>query len=327
MALSLPLVVLAVLSLSSRASAQLQPATCTNSAFSWAFNSLNQSPCDIATILASRCDSTFYVPALPAGYFYSGNGAAYTTECVCNEVYYTLLSVCGDCQQGFASPWPLWSVNCTEAQTFNTYPGTLPSNTRIPHYAYLPLLANGTVDFTTAQFDIGAETVPAVTTTSRRLGSTSSPDSTNIASHKPTPVGAIVGGVIGGLVLLGLLGVGIFLCLKKRKSGTTAAPSSAYGQGALPGQHPGPISMMNEKQYNPNDPTTFPSGNSAAWTQGPPTVTGSPPPPHSPPGMMAPHQFQGAPPQFAPQPQYIGQQPQFPGQQHPQFQGAPVPQV
>ncbi|KAF4331848.1 hypothetical protein FBEOM_14384 [Fusarium beomiforme] len=68
---------------------------------------------------------------------------------------------------------------------------------------------------TTAQVSTAVTSnTPTVPTTTTSTGTESS-----TATHhpKPTPVGAIVGGVIGGVAVLGLIGLGIVFMLRRRK--------------------------------------------------------------------------------------------------------------
>ena len=81
------------------------------------FNSLNESPCDVAVSLVIPCHSSskyihFFLVCesmffafvdidifpLPTGYYYTGPHYGYATPCHCNSVYYSVLSACGYCQ-------------------------------------------------------------------------------------------------------------------------------------------------------------------------------------------------------------------------------------
>ena len=82
-----------------------------------AYNSLNQSPCEVAAYLQSTCSggsecslvysstvlspfSAFTVDPLPAGYQYAGPYVLGGGDlCKCNTVTYSLLSACGACQE------------------------------------------------------------------------------------------------------------------------------------------------------------------------------------------------------------------------------------
>lgn len=104
--------------------------------------------------------------------------------------------------------------------------------------------------------------------TSSSGSSTSSSGSSNTAtpSHKSN-AGAIAGGVVGGIVALLLIGLLVFFLLRRRRASTPdrVAPG-AYEQGAIDppmtatsdtmaGSYNG---NMNQKPYNPSDPSTFP---------------------------------------------------------------------
>lgn len=70
---------------------------------------------------------------------------------------------------------------------------------------------------------------------------------------RKTPVGAIAGGVIGGVVALALIGLAIFLIRRKRKleqqpSNVYVPPPPSYTTGAG-FSHPGHTSIVTEKLY------------------------------------------------------------------------------
>ena len=84
------------------------------------FNTLSQSPCDVAASLAAVCSPTgrerslayiwpvvllellehagFNLEPLPSGYVYSGPRPESATSCRCSSVFYSTLSACGYCQ-------------------------------------------------------------------------------------------------------------------------------------------------------------------------------------------------------------------------------------
>ncbi|SJL06296.1 uncharacterized protein ARMOST_09632 [Armillaria ostoyae] len=217
-------------------------AVCSNTAYDWAFNSLSQSPCQIATSLGEVCDNSFSIPALPSDSVYRGpSGGASRMECRCNTVYYSLLSVCAECQGGGVTIWPTYSINCTT--TYTVFPHDIPSDTAVPHWAYLSLLSNGTVDIADAETDTGAEVTATATASSASTATStiaSGPETTSASSSGSSKgdTGAIVGGVVGGV-------------LGKRLGRS---------------QYPEPIfvapSSMGQKLYDPNDPSTFPFSHS-----------------------------------------------------------------
>ena len=84
------------------------------------FNTLNQSPCDVAASLAAVCSPTgrehslayiwpvillellehaeFDLSPLLSGYVYAGPPTEFANSCRCSSVYYSMLSACGYCQ-------------------------------------------------------------------------------------------------------------------------------------------------------------------------------------------------------------------------------------
>ncbi|KAF9260357.1 hypothetical protein L218DRAFT_989630 [Marasmius fiardii PR-910] len=262
-------------------------ATCTNTSFLWSFNSLFQSPCEMGEALGGVCSpGSFAIPPLPEGYYYSGVNVAGVTPCVCNTVYYTMLSLCGLCQGGDADKFNLWSANCTQTSS-STFPSPLPSGLRVPHYAYLPLDPfNQTVDLRALQADTGAERtgtagIRTPTTTSRRPTSTFGDDDPfgnfdNDVHDLEKRVGIIAGCVVAGVWVIWAIGAGLIWWICRRQSRrmygppsqlyqnntgmsgyTAVAPSSPPPNGTFPPAPPSP-GMLSEKVYDPNDPRTFP---------------------------------------------------------------------
>lgn len=230
-------------------------AVCSNTAYDWAFNSLSQSPCQIATNLGEVCDNSFSIPALPSDSVYRGpSGGASRMECRCNTAYYSLLSVCAECQGGGVTIWSTYSINCTTVYT--VFPHDIPSDTAVPHWAYLSLLSNGTVDIADAETDTGAEVTATVTASSASTATStiaSGPETISASSSgssKPD-TGAIVGGVVGGVFGVCAIVIGIIFWVLRRRQ-------KRLGRS----QYPEPIfvapSSMGQKPYDPNDPSTFP---------------------------------------------------------------------
>ncbi|KAK0481627.1 hypothetical protein IW261DRAFT_1471650 [Armillaria novae-zelandiae] len=230
-------------------------AVCSNTAYNWAFNSLSQSPCQIATNLGEVCDNSFSIPALPSDSVYRGpSGGASRMECRCNTVYYSLLSVCAYCQGGGVTIWPIYSHNCTT--TYTVFPHDIPSDTVVPHWAYLSLLSNGTVDIADAETDTGAEiTATATASSSSPATSTiaSGPETTSTSSSGSSKgdTGAIVGGVVGGVVGIAAIVIGIIFFVIRRRQ-------KRLGRSQYPDRIFVAPSSMGQRLYDPNDPSTFP---------------------------------------------------------------------
>ncbi|KAG7085797.1 hypothetical protein E1B28_003337 [Marasmius oreades] len=265
-------------------------ATCTNSSFLWSYNSRGDSPCQMGETLARVCTPSFNIPSLPDGYYYSGVSGGDISPCVCNTVYYTMLSVCGLCQNGLSDRFDIWSTNCT--RTYDTvYPSALPSGLRLPHYAFLPLdSTNKTVNVRALQADNGPERTGTATrtptaTSFRSTGTSRSGGDDPFGDDDPfgfaddlrdeaKKVGIIAGSVAAGIWVFWAVGAGIvwFICRRNSRR-MYGAPSQMYLQnngapGVIPytlvppssppatatGSSPG----LGEKVYNPNDPSTYP---------------------------------------------------------------------
>ena len=93
------------------------------------FNTLNQSPCDVAASLAAVCSPTgrehslayiwpvillehagFNLDPLPSGYVYAGPRTESATSCRCSSVFYSMLSACGYCQSRNYQKWEFWCM-------------------------------------------------------------------------------------------------------------------------------------------------------------------------------------------------------------------------
>lgn len=157
--------------------------------------------------------------------------------------------------------WYSWSKNCSSV-SFNKFPESIPEGVAIPHYAYLNPLINGSFNFLTAMNDtgaywnrstrlfngmtmvIGADVFgpPMHSHTSHILSpyATSAAPQTSgtVASH----AGAIAGGVVGGLALLGVFAVLlIYFCIlmprdRRAKSGAHKEAVHSLAEGSV--SHP-----------------------------------------------------------------------------------------
>ncbi|KAF8627623.1 hypothetical protein AX15_004321 [Amanita polypyramis BW_CC] len=218
------------------------------------FNSLGQSPCEVAEILAGSCDPAgFNIPPLPSGQVYFGPTSSQANSCQCSSVFYSLLSACALCQDRQWISWSPYSANCSQVY-LTVYNNTISANTGVPHWAYLNVSINGTFTYIAAQDAVGPESTRAPSSTSTST-STSRPKSSNHA-------GAIAGGVIGGVVFVALVaGAAFWLYNRSKTPGKVAWTSvQTHGQDALPAPPPptGQPMYQLQKLYDPHDPTTFP---------------------------------------------------------------------
>ncbi|KAK0479512.1 hypothetical protein IW261DRAFT_1477794 [Armillaria novae-zelandiae] len=280
-------VFISLLALQNIRSAQAQSeATCTDSAYSWSFNSLHQSPCDIGRALGAVCITDFSIPSLPSGYRYSGPSTENALDCVCNTVYYSVLNVCAACQRGVVSTWSDYKTNCTT--TYQTFPESIPNGTAVPHYSYQSLLPNGTFDFAGAVVDTGPGATYIASSTSASLTSASNSHSSNSPRSDPTTddvssstgpssnTGVIVGGVVGGVLGLGIISALIFFLVHRRRHPAAVATTGPIGADmSLPmpsfaGENltrSTYASTVYNKVYDPNDSSTFPSADGVLYSQ------------------------------------------------------------
>ncbi|KAH9955180.1 hypothetical protein BGW80DRAFT_375632 [Lactifluus volemus] len=201
---------------------------CTVSSLNWTYNSLGQNPCEVAAFLQSICyGGEFHIPALPQGRAYNGPAYGDNTLCKCSTIVYSLLSACDACQ---GDPWFNWkdfSGNCTAGQPASSFPVPVPAGIRVPQWALIDITVEGTWD-STQSYAVGdlpevlpgalingtststSSVIPSSTATTSTSSSISSSEPTDTAtSSSPSPsssagsssnVGAIRGGVAGGLV-------------------------------------------------------------------------------------------------------------------------------
>ncbi|KAF9024759.1 hypothetical protein BDZ89DRAFT_1068865 [Hymenopellis radicata] len=235
-------------------------AVCSNPEYSWTFNSLKQSPCQIGEALGNQClsDGSFYIQPLPTGKMYSGLGGAAAMPCACNTVYYSLLTLCAKCQGGNIAPFSAWSENC--AASYSTFPGPIPAGTAVPYYAYIPLLSNGTFDVDSAVNAVG----PEATGSSQP---TSSSASASIPTASPSSAPS-TGAVVGGLALIGVGAIFVFYLLKKRKKTDASKESEpimdVWTEPSAPLFTGSSYPVFSAPRvYDPNDPSTYPLSGTA----------------------------------------------------------------
>ncbi|KAJ8078922.1 hypothetical protein PM082_013206 [Marasmius tenuissimus] len=253
-----------------------EPATCSDSSQSlnWTSNSLGQDPCQVASILGGVCSPAgFVVPPLDTlpNSTYKGPEEGKEDGCRCSSVFYSLPSACAACQGG--DDWLSWSEfskNCFPPYN-KTFMEIIPGNTKVPAYAYV--LDGDSFSLDVAQEESAGlpESVgPGPSSTLESSHSPSSttplnsttPSSTAQSHDKPESpenpnTGAIVGGIIGGLVALCSLVILVFTFLRRRR--TQLAPSTVFSlnqrandTGAWTGR--GSYARV----YDPQDPTSFP---------------------------------------------------------------------
>ncbi|KAJ3934839.1 MAG: hypothetical protein NXY57DRAFT_992615 [Lentinula lateritia] len=240
-------VLASILGLGSLSRGQTTNASCAPS-FSWAENSLQQSPCLVAALLESQCDPFgVQVPALPASNHYTGPSSGQATTCECSTLTYMLISACGACQNRTWISWQNWSQNCPIIE-LSVFPVPLPPTTDVPLWAYMNISTiNGTFNVEAAQNNAtlsqptstsdNASSLSASSQTSSLLISAPISTSTTVlsstttvvnptssaSSASPNHAGAIAGGVVGGLTLLVALAlVLLWFCVKRKRNAAEA---------------------------------------------------------------------------------------------------------
>ncbi|GLB34837.1 putative expressed protein [Lyophyllum shimeji] len=229
-------------------------AVCTETAIeSWSYNSLHQSPCLIGAYLGVSATQ--------------GNSPLVPWILI-NSVFYDLISACAACQGREYIRWSEYNANCSKVYT-GVFPRSIPSGTRVPHWAYLNPTADDTFNITAAQ-DVSVLAAPEST----------APHNPLAAPLRPLgrQAGPIAGGVVGGVVFLALIGALVFAFYTRRRRLRRTAPSSevnAFIPAPAPIE-PAPMSYTNTgspypsvpspKLYDPSDPSTYPS---AATPPGP----------------------------------------------------------
>ncbi|KAH7923489.1 hypothetical protein BV22DRAFT_580619 [Leucogyrophana mollusca] len=251
--------------------ASCQPST----GYSWSVNNDGQDPCVVAQNLFAPdpgpCNDTSTTGNTS---YYNGPNINTANACLCNTVIYSLAAVCGLCQGGTFVTWTQWTSSCSAGQTVQQlWPATIPNNTEIPPWAYMPL-TNGLFDTTGTKQNataVAAEesssSVAAASQTASNSASPSpsggSPPSNNSSSSN---TGAIAGGVVGGVAVVAILGfLGFYFWRRRsRNAASQAAPRHDYAEEysdkpLVSSSYLVPDSQPTfTKLYDPNDPSTFP---------------------------------------------------------------------
>ncbi|KAK3387146.1 hypothetical protein B0H63DRAFT_150810 [Podospora didyma] len=180
--------------------------------------------------------------------------------------------------------------------------------------------ASGTQASQTSQ--TGSSKTGSGNTASQTSGEDDQPSSSG-SSGSSTPIGPIVGGVVGGIVVIALVALGIFFCLRKKKAQQPAPPPPMQNQeqpfngGYAPpmqnqeqpfnsGGYASPMQNQQPPFVGGYDPTKAELAGTGPTYSTPPQGQGYPTPP--------PGQGYSAPP-----PQQFGNQGYYPPQQNPAF--------
>ncbi|KAG9015012.1 hypothetical protein FRB94_007084 [Tulasnella sp. JGI-2019a] len=286
----------AILWISLEVKAQTTNAVCATN-HTYLYNQGGQSPCLITAYLENACapvGGNWNVGALGPNQNYVGPYVEGANYCSCSSVVYSMISACAACQNDLWIPWSTWSTNCTtNITTIGQWPLDIPVGTEIPAWAYQNVTLHDTFVLANAQATtgIGPESTYYGTPTasinphssSSTAAAATAPITANInpnptqvsttSGGSKTPVGPIVGGVIGGIAVLFLAGVLIYLILRNKKRGAANSEMPLVDQQSHAGMtedsslpagygvsYPSPTSGLTspQKLYDPADPSTFP---------------------------------------------------------------------
>ncbi|KAF9075137.1 hypothetical protein BDP27DRAFT_1315570 [Rhodocollybia butyracea] len=268
--------------------AQINAPSCNSELdFQWAFNSLQQDPCVVAVYLVQPCNPEYGIPIIASNESYSGPNQGQDNPCQCSSVTYMLLSACSACQGGGLQTWEGYKVNCSTIY-LDVYPGDIPAATKVPHWAYQNVTAEGVFIPSIAE---AAGDAPESTTSPSPTDSTSPSPTIPVAptiTSSTTPskksiAGPIAGGVIGGVALIFITAITAMYLRRRqrrRRGATRKAPSAAMvniledtkprpylvptlGSNAATRSDfhaSAPVISAPPKFYNPGDPSTYPSG-------------------------------------------------------------------
>ncbi|KAI0807109.1 hypothetical protein C8Q74DRAFT_35389 [Fomes fomentarius] len=292
-------IALSTSSLLARAQEASTSATCL-AEFDWMKNSKGQTPCLISAWLNVPCQpqGLNIIGPLQDGTYYTGpREGSDLLQCQCNTVLYSTTAACAWCQGHTdnlgISNWTQFSVNC-QSTMIGSYPQSLILlDTAIPAWAYAPLMGTPGRWDEKAAFAIAQQGLPESThsATQTSTSASSTLDSTSSGSSGLTPsqssqsvsgtptadlsdsgppksrgvIGPAVGGTIGGIAILLLLGIGVWLYFRRRrglpnKSGAVVTSSDRY-------ESEGPHALSEKVVlYNPDDPSTYPSAQ--PWNRG-----------------------------------------------------------
>ncbi|KAH9853932.1 hypothetical protein C2E23DRAFT_894505, partial [Lenzites betulinus] len=170
--------------LNANPNAAIPQPTCppSNSQFAPLFNQRRQDPCTIAWDLAGACVAGGQLT--PANTLQLANN-----PCVCNSVMYSLAYVCGECSNTesleVSSSTFFNFFKCSNTVYDESYPATVPPDTAIPAWAYLPLDGNGKVNLDAAR-NKASQNQPDATTQGSYVSQPSQGSTQNVPTNAPS---------------------------------------------------------------------------------------------------------------------------------------------
>ncbi|KAF4584604.1 hypothetical protein EYR40_004602 [Pleurotus pulmonarius] len=249
---------------------QFQTDAVCDTSYVWASNSKQQTPCIVAAYVNGACGTnTYRVTKLTDGNRYNAPNATNANPCSCSWASYNLLSACTACQNMAQSipTWDAWVYQCSSYLSNSYFPAdiTLASGTSIPFYA-----GTNPESWPNHQFDpVQAKAIAA------ENNGDLSPNEENESSSS-TPIGPIVGGVVGGLAIVVIAIVVVVWLTRRRRQREKAAhegpqfdptptPFHSTGNTLAPPLHLRSLSDMSQKTlgstaymstFSPSSPTS-----------------------------------------------------------------------
>ncbi|KAJ7581076.1 hypothetical protein C8J56DRAFT_256273 [Mycena floridula] len=206
--------------------------------YSWASNSLKQSPCLVASYLETAClPNPAIIPAVPPGNHYLGPNFLEADPCKCSTVVYNLMSACGACQGRNWANWTTWALDCTTITI--GYPKAIPTAVTVPSWAYIDVTVTSTFDPVQAENNLTSSLTTSASPSSSSSFTFASVPTPSDSIGGPAPVvaenssssvnaGAIAGGVVGGIAFIVLAALGFFAYSRRRKTHEVDNPSTVY---------------------------------------------------------------------------------------------------
>ncbi|KAJ7097758.1 hypothetical protein B0H15DRAFT_618380 [Mycena belliarum] len=176
-------------------------------------------------------------------------------DCACSGVSYILASACNSCRNETIPSWNDYSQdwNCSEQFPRSFLPGSfspgmapiwaLEMDVQNPQLTSFDIAVATSIASSVSAHSITSFNPPSPTASTPRTATSVAPTSTanvsekstsassaapiKAASNSSTNAGRVAGGVIGGLIVLALVGVGIWYTVVHRRR-TRIAPSAAY---------------------------------------------------------------------------------------------------
>ncbi|CDO74005.1 hypothetical protein BN946_scf185043.g54 [Trametes cinnabarina] len=192
------------------------------------------------------------------------------TPCRCSSVFYSAISACATCQgeQVAIVPWTTYAENCSTVY-LSQYPENIPQGTSVPAWAYIDVSCRSSSGFKRSPTSGTTLSTPLdVTPTGiNSPGFTADGSNSLSASKKSINIGAIVSGVVGGVVVLLAIGLTVCFALRHKRNAARNAPTGPLDLTAGEyGKYEKPTGsdivaaepLASPKIYDPDDPITFP---------------------------------------------------------------------